>query len=85
MIILKQLIRIYKVYFLYLEAGDIGYLCWLMRVSTPKGMNFVYEDSLTHSNLKTDMTGKRVLNITGKIFVGKFQNLQSYRQLFVNL
>ena len=47
-----------------------------MRASRPKAMKFFYKESFTHSNLKIDMTGKRILNITGKIFVGKFRMLQ---------
>ena len=47
-----------------------------MRASRPKAMNLFYKDLFTQSNLKTDMTGKRVLNITEKIFVGKFPMLQ---------
>ena len=35
-------------------------------------MTSFYKDSFTYSNLKIDMTGKRVLNITVKIFVKKF-------------
>ena len=42
-----------------------------MRTSRPKAMTSFYKDSFTYSNLKTDMTGKRVLNITVKIFVRK--------------
>ena len=43
-----------------------------MRASRPKAMKFLKKDALIHSNLKTDLTEKRVLNITGKIFVRKF-------------
>ena len=39
-------------------------------------MNIFYNDAFTHSNLKIDMTGKRVFNITEKIFVRKFPMLQ---------
>ena len=35
-----------------------------------------YNDLFTHSNLKTDLIGKKVLNIIEKIFVGKFPMLQ---------
>ena len=45
---------------------------WLERSSRPKAMNFLYKNSLTHSILKTDMTGKTVLNIMENIFVRKF-------------
>ena len=44
-------------------------LKWLERSSRPKAMNIFYKNSFTHSNLKTDMTAKGVLNIgNGKNF-----------------
>ena len=39
-------------------------LRWLERASKPKPVNIFYQNSLTHSNLETDMTGSRVLKIT---------------------
>ena len=57
-----------------LSSFFINYcLKWLMRVSRPNTMKFVYKDSFRHSNLKSNMTGIRILNVTEKIFVKKFQ------------
>ena len=61
-----------------------------MRVSRPNAMKFFYKDSCRHFNLQSNMTGKRVLNISRIIFVRKVPMLykipwQIYKQLPITL